>query len=114
MTALETNVRTRTGARGVNSTAAGGLVVASFTHFSSSAGDPRLHKHLLINATTPGPDGKWRTIDSRMFFASKRIAEAAAMVAMPDFSIRAWASTGPRGTCDCGGCSPRRSAVSSI
>ena len=81
---LETMVRTRTGTDGVTSVAIGGLVVAEFTHFSSSTGDPHLHKHYLINATTPGPDGKWRTLDSRTFFAAKRQAEAAAMVAMQD------------------------------
>ncbi len=75
---LEGMVRTRTGTDGVHSVKGDGLISACFTHRGSSAGDPHLHVHFMIANSTQGGDGKWRTIDSKLFMASQRIATAAA------------------------------------
>lgn len=46
----------------------GNAIFASFTHTTSRALDPQLHTHnALMNATQSG-DGKWRSIDSKMFY----------------------------------------------
>ncbi|ABQ29212.1 MobF family relaxase [Acidiphilium cryptum] len=79
---LEGLVRTRTGRDGVNSVSGDGLIAASFTHRGSSAGDPHLHVHFMISNSTQGSDYAWRTIDSKLFMSSQRVATAAAMRAM--------------------------------
>ena len=79
--ALERQIRTRVGKAGATSKKAGGLIAAGWLHRTSSAGDPHSHMHLLVASTVPGDDGKWRTIDSKIFYAAKRVAEAAAIAA---------------------------------
>ena len=81
---LEQTVRSRTGTDGVTSVPITGLVAAEYTHGTSSTGDPHRHKHYLFSASAPCADGKWRQIDTRVLFASKRTAEAAAYAAMQD------------------------------
>ena len=42
-----------------------GWIAAAFTHYTSRAGDPQLHTHLVVPNLVHGVDGKWSAIDSR-------------------------------------------------
>ncbi|WP_280345931.1 MobF family relaxase [Nocardia neocaledoniensis] len=65
---LERNaVFTRLGRNGVRHAEVEGIVAACFTHRDSRAGDPDLHTHVLVANKVRTLDGKWRTIDSRLF-----------------------------------------------
>ncbi|MGW5456400.1 MobF family relaxase [Nocardia sp. NPDC003979] len=65
---LERNaVITRLGRNGVRHAEVDGIVAACFTHRDSRAGDPDLHTHVLVANKVRTLDGKWRTIDSRLF-----------------------------------------------
>jgi hypothetical protein len=50
-------------------------VVVGFTHRISRAGDPLPHTHLIIINRTQGPDGVWRTLDSRDLLAHRQAAD---------------------------------------
>ncbi|WP_420614289.1 MobF family relaxase [Candidatus Spongiisocius sp.] len=54
-----------------------GATVAAFDHWTSRAGDPHVHTHLLFHNRVRCEDGKWRTLDGRLIY---RHAAAAAMV----------------------------------
>ena len=41
-----------------------GLVVASYRHRTSRAGDPQLHQHAIVANMARGPDGRWTALDS--------------------------------------------------
>ena len=41
-----------------------GLVVASYRHRTSRAGDPQLHQHAIVANMATGPDGRWTALDS--------------------------------------------------
>lgn len=58
-------VYTRMGRNGIRQVDVDGLVAAVFDHRDSRAGDPDLHAHYVIANKVRGPDGKWRTLDSR-------------------------------------------------
>jgi conjugative relaxase-like TrwC/TraI family protein len=62
---LDRQVGTRTGRHGAEHVPGEGLLAVGFTHRTSRAGDPLLHTHLIITNRTLGPDGQWRTLDSR-------------------------------------------------
>jgi conjugative relaxase-like TrwC/TraI family protein len=51
-------------------------VAVGFTHRVSRAGDPLPHTHLVIVNRTQGPDGGWRTLDSRDLLAHRQAADA--------------------------------------
>ncbi|RIQ10849.1 MobF family relaxase [Jiangella rhizosphaerae] len=57
--------RTRIGTNGVAQVETAGVIAAAFDHWDSRAGDPQLHTHVVIANRVQGPDGKWRTLDSR-------------------------------------------------
>jgi conjugative relaxase-like TrwC/TraI family protein len=63
---LDGQVGTRTGRDGAKHVAGSGLVAVGFTHRVSRGGDPLPHTHLVIVNRTQGPDGQWRTLDSRI------------------------------------------------
>jgi conjugative relaxase-like TrwC/TraI family protein len=73
---LDGQVGTRRGRGGAEHVGGGGLVVVGFTHRVSRAGDPLLHDHLIIVNRTQGPDGVWRTLDSRDLLAHRLAADA--------------------------------------
>ena len=54
-----------------------GATVARFDHWTSRAGDPHVHAHLIVHNRVLCEDGKWRTLDGRLLY---RNAAAAAMV----------------------------------
>ena len=58
-------IYTRVGAGGIEQVKTRGIVAAEFTHFDTRGGDPDLHSHVLIANKVQGPDGRWRTLDSR-------------------------------------------------
>ena len=41
------------------------MVAAAFDHWDTRTGDPNLHTHVVIANKVQGPDGKWRSVDSR-------------------------------------------------
>ena len=75
---LEQQVTVRRGAQGIRSESVHGLIGVKALHYTSSAGDPHLHVHYVINTSAPAQsDGKWRALDSKVLFAAQRVAEAA-------------------------------------
>ena len=46
----------------------GNLAVAMFAHDLTRAQDPQLHVHAVGMNATQGPDGEWRSLDSRHFY----------------------------------------------
>ena len=64
----------RRGADGVDQVVGGGFVGAAFRHRSSRAGDPHLHTHVLVANATPGPDGRWATLDGRHLYLHAKTA----------------------------------------
>jgi conjugative relaxase-like TrwC/TraI family protein len=73
---LDGQVGTRTGRDGAKHVAGSGLVAVGFTHRVSRSGDPLPHTHLVIVNRTQGPDGQWRTLDSRDLLAHRQAADA--------------------------------------
>ena len=73
---LNGQVGTRRGRGGAEHVGGAGLLAVGFTHRTSRAGDPLLHTHLVIVNRTLGPDGVWRTLDSRDLLAHRQAADA--------------------------------------
>jgi conjugative relaxase-like TrwC/TraI family protein len=73
---LNGQVGTRRGRGGAEHAGGEGLLAVGFTHRTSRAGDPLLHTHLVIVNRTLGPDGCWRTLDSRDLLAHRQAADA--------------------------------------
>jgi len=73
---LDGQVGTRTGRHGAEHVWGTGLLAVGFTHRTSRAGDPLLHTHLIITNRTQGPDGQWRTLDSRDLLNHRASADA--------------------------------------
>jgi len=57
--------KTRIGTNGIAQVDVAGVVAAAFDHWDSRENDPNLHTHVVIANRAQGPDGKWRTLDSR-------------------------------------------------
>jgi len=74
--AEDNTVRTRMGSGGLAQVKTGGIVASEFTHFDTRAGDPDLHSHVLVSNKVQGPDGKWRTLDSRAMFKNHQTLSA--------------------------------------
>jgi hypothetical protein len=45
-----------------------GPIVGAFDHFTSRAGDPQLHTHLVIPNLVHGADGRWSAMDTRALY----------------------------------------------
>ncbi|MGQ0631621.1 MAG: MobF family relaxase [Sporichthyaceae bacterium] len=58
-------LHTRVGAQGCAQVATAGMLAAAFDHWDTRTGDPNLHTHVVIANKVQGPDGKWRSLDSR-------------------------------------------------
>ena len=56
---------TRTGTGSCAQVTTRGLIAASFDHWDTRTGDPNLHSHVVVANKVQGPDGAWRTVDSR-------------------------------------------------
>lgn len=69
-------IRTRMGRAGLAQVRTNGIVAAEFTHFDTRTGDPDLHSHVLVSNRVQGPDGKWRTLDSRAVFKNHQTLSA--------------------------------------
>ena len=61
----ETALFTRTGTRSCAQVATRGPIAAAFDHWDTRTGDPNLHTHLVLANKVQGPDGLWRSVDSR-------------------------------------------------
>ncbi len=57
--------RTRIGTNGTAQVDVAGVIAAAFDHWDSRENDPNLHTHVVIANRAQGPDGRWRTLDSR-------------------------------------------------
>lgn len=79
---LEASLRSRTGKDGVTSTAITGIIAATVEHYSSSAGDPTKHSHILVSRMAQCSDGRWRAIDGNSLFGAMAAAESAAQAAL--------------------------------
>uniref|UniRef100_UPI003F499C39 MobF family relaxase n=1 Tax=Streptomyces chartreusis TaxID=1969 RepID=UPI003F499C39 len=59
----------RTGAAGAaQEDARPGLIAARFRHYDNRHGLPLLHDHVLVANKIQGADGKWRSIDGRLWY----------------------------------------------
>src|SRR5471032_2008927 len=70
---LEANTVTRRGKGGYIHEATG-LVAARFNHYTSRAGDPQLHSHVVVSNFSVRADGTVGTIDSRTFYEHRMAA----------------------------------------
>ena len=61
---------TRIGARSCAQVDTAGAIAAGFDHVDTRTGDPNLHTHLVVANKVQGPDGAWRTLDSRALFTA--------------------------------------------
>jgi hypothetical protein len=52
----------------------GGFVAAAFRHWSSCAGDPLLHTHVVVANATQRPDGRWSALDGRLLYRHAKTA----------------------------------------
>ncbi len=52
------------------------LIVASFFHHTSRAGDPQLHVHMVVANFGTGPDGRTTALHLRRFYNDRAYAEA--------------------------------------
>ncbi len=64
---------TRRGKAGRQRVKTDGLVVATFRHRTSRAGDPQLHTHAVI-ANTVRADGRWSALDARGLYREQKTA----------------------------------------
>ncbi len=70
---LEANTVTRRGKGGYIHESTG-LVAARFNHYTSRAGDPQLHSHVVVSNFSVRNDGTVGTIDSRTFYNHRMAA----------------------------------------
>ncbi len=56
---------TRTGHGGVAQIGTRGAIATCFDHWDTRSGDPNLHTHVVLANRVQGPDGVWRSVDSR-------------------------------------------------
>jgi len=64
---------TRRGKAGRQRVKADGLVVATFRHRTSRAGDPQLHTHAVV-ANTVRAEGRWSALDARGLYREQKTA----------------------------------------
>src|SRR5665647_2937704 len=74
----------------------------AFDHWDSRAGDPNLHTHVVIANKVQGPDGSWRSVDSKaLHHAVVTISEVYDDLLADDLARRlpvswGWCHRGPR------------------
>ncbi len=74
---FESHLTVRRKAGGIQTEHICGLLGVAVMHQTSSAGDPHLHSHMIFRALAPSKvDGAWRTLDSRVYFATQQEAAA--------------------------------------
>jgi len=90
----------RSGKDGVLEVEVRGVVAAAFDHWDSRAGDPQLHTHVVVMNRVQGPDGMWRTLDSRALFKATVGLSEMYQGVLSDYLTRAlgwgWEATGRR------------------
>ena len=70
-------VASRSGTNGVRrEEVPAGATIARFDHYTSRAGDPHVHAHLLVHNRVRCEDGKWRTLDGRLLYRNAAAASA--------------------------------------
>lgn len=100
----QTALFTRTGTRSCAQVTTRGLIAAAFDHWDTRAGDPNLHTHVVVANKVQGPDGLWRSIDSRaLHHAVVAISEVYDNLFADELARRlpiawGWRTRGPRRT----------------
>jgi len=61
---------TRIGVHGCGQVPTRGAIAAAFDHWDTRTGDPNLHTHVVLANKVQGPDGRWRTVDSKALHAA--------------------------------------------
>jgi conjugative relaxase-like TrwC/TraI family protein len=61
---------TRIGVQGCGQVRTRGAIAAAFDHWDTRTGDPNLHTHVVLANKVQGPDGRWRTVDSKALHAA--------------------------------------------
>jgi conjugative relaxase-like TrwC/TraI family protein len=56
---------TRTGTHSCAQVPTRGMLATAFDHWDTRTGDPNLHSHVVLANKVQGPDGVWRSVDSR-------------------------------------------------
>ena len=56
---------TRTGTHSCAQVPTRGMLATAFDHWDTRTGDPNLHTHVVVANKVQGPDGMWRSVDSR-------------------------------------------------
>ncbi|WP_051274926.1 MobF family relaxase [Cellulomonas sp. URHD0024] len=93
---------TRTGHAGCRQELTQGAVAVGFDHWDSRAGDPNLHTHVVVANKVQGPDGTWRSLDSRaLHHATVTISEVYDALMADELARRlpvrwGWRHRGPR------------------
>ena len=90
----------------------GGAAVARFDHWTSRAGDPQLHSHLLVMNRVLCSDGVWRSLDGQRVYAHLPAASVyGAAVLRAELSRRlGWGWDRVGGEPPCGACGGSRPA----
>jgi conjugative relaxase-like TrwC/TraI family protein len=88
---------TRVGKNGVAQADVRGLIGAAFDHWDSRAGDPQLHRHVVIANRVQTADARWRTLDSRALYRSIVAVSETYNALLADELARRAARLGSRG-----------------
>ena len=100
----ETALLTRTGTRSCAQVTTRGPIAAAFDHWDTRTGDPNLHTHLVLANKVQGPDGLWRSVDSRaLHHAVVAVSEVYDNLLADELARRlpvawGWRTRGPRRT----------------
>jgi conjugative relaxase-like TrwC/TraI family protein len=95
---------TRTGSAGCAQVPTQGMLATSFDHWDTRTGDPNLHTHVVIANKVQGPDGAWRSLDSRaLHHAAVAVSEMYDDLLADHLAVRlpvkwGWRSRGERRT----------------
>ena len=68
LTVFETNASGRRGHGGPEIVAGDGFVAAAFRHRTSRAGDPHLHRHVVVANLVRRPNDRWTALDARPLY----------------------------------------------
>ena len=77
-------VFSRRGRNGVEQVQGGGMVAAAFRHYRNRNEEPHLHDYVLVANMTPGPDGRWSTLDARHLYNHAKTAGYVYQLVMRD------------------------------
>ena len=74
---LEATLTVKRGRGGYKTEHVEGTLGVAVNHYTSSAGEPHLHTHMLVAGSALTSDNKWRALDQRVMIGAKTLADAA-------------------------------------